>query len=107
MKNFWILFLCLLCGCVSSSLDKYQLVTPADINAKIKANAATDNDTYNRWRYAGSDDQYDYIYEFKPSISITPPSGFKYYKLPKGELKLDARYPFAPDIKKNTAIFEW
>jgi hypothetical protein len=107
MKTFAFLFLLLLCGCASTSLDQYQAMTPTDINAKIKANNGTEGDKYNEWRYAGSDDKYDYIYEFKPGIFLSPPSNYHYYKLPKGELDVAGRYPFAPDIKKNTQIFEW
>jgi hypothetical protein len=107
MKNFSLLLLFLLCGCVSTSLDQYQLMTPEAINAKIKTNNSNESDKFNVWRYAGSDDTYDYIYDFKPGIFLSPPSNYHYYKLPKGELKLDGRYPFAPDNKKNTPIFEW
>jgi len=107
MKRIWVILLLLLSGCASSSLDQYRLVTPVEINAKIKSNTTNEADVYNLWRYAGSDDQYDYVYEFKPGIFLTPPSNFKYYKLPKGELKVESRYPFAPDTKKNTQIFEW
>ena len=89
MKNFWVFCLLLLCGCVSTSLDEYTLATPAVINAKIHANNGNENDQYNLWRYAGSDDKYDYVYEFKPGIFLSQPSNFHYYKLPKGELKLD------------------
>jgi len=107
MKTFGILLLLLLCGCASTSLDKYQATTPDAIQAKIKANNSNDSDMYNQWRYAGSDDTNDYFYEYKPGIFLSPPSNFKYYKLPKGQLKVDARYPFNPDIKKNTDIFSW
>ena len=107
MKQFGLLILFLLCGCASTSLDQYQLMTPAQINAKVKANNGTEGDKFNVWRYAGSDDQYDYIYEFKPGIFLSPPSNYHYYRLAKGQLQLDGRYLFNPDIKKNTPIFEW
>ena len=107
MKNLWLLLLLFLAGCASTSLDEYQLVTPDDITAKIKANNANENDKYDLWRYAGSDDKYDYFYEYEPGIFLTQPHNFKYYRLPRGDLKLDGRYPFAPDIKKNSQIFEW
>jgi hypothetical protein len=107
MKKLGFLLLFLLCGCASTSLDKYQAVTPTEINAKIKKNNGIEADMFNLWRYAGSDDQYDYVYEFKPGIFLSPPSNFHYYKLPKGQLPLEGRYPFNPDIKKNTEIFVW
>ncbi len=108
MKQLRPLFLCLgllLCGCVSSSPDNYQLVTLDQVNAKVRANGVNDNDMFNEWRYAGSDDQYDYIYEFKEGIFLTPKGNFHYYKLPKGTYKLPcAPYPFNPDPQTNFRI---
>ncbi len=111
MKNLRLfsLFLgLLLCGCVSTSLDNYQYVTLAQLNAKIQANGNNEQDMFNTWRYAGSDDKYDYVYEFKRGISITPNSNFHYYKLDKGQLKIGGHYPFAPDANGNLPLpTEW
>jgi len=94
-----------LCGCISTSPEKFQLATLAQINAKVQSNSNSDNDMFNEWRYAGSDDQYDYIYEYKEGIFVTPKSNFHYYKLPKGEYKLPcAPYPFNPDPGTNFRI---
>ena len=109
MKTFrmWILLMLVLGGCVSASMDKYQYVSLDQIQAKRRANNTSQQDMYNYWRYAGSDDKYDYIYEYKPGIFLSPPSNFHYYKLDKGALKLDGRYPFNPDPKGNSEIFSW
>lgn len=98
----------LLAGCVSTSLDNYQPATFADIQAKRRANGTNQADIYNRWYYAGSDDKYDYIYEYKKGISVTPPTNFHYYKLVRGQLEeLPARFPFKPDLGANPEIFTW
>ncbi len=100
------LFLALaLCGCISASPDNYQLSTLAQVNAKVRANNDSDNDMFNEWRYAGSDDKYDYIYEFKEGIFLAPKGNYHYYKIPKGEYKLPcAPYPFNPDPQTNFRI---
>jgi hypothetical protein len=100
----------MLCGCigVSGNLDNYQYSTLAQVNAKVHANNSSPNAMYNQWYYAGSDDKYDYIYEFKRGISITPNSDFHYYKLDKGQFNPDGgRYPFNPDPNANTPIGTW
>ncbi|HTB64140.1 MAG TPA: hypothetical protein VK737_11210 [Opitutales bacterium] len=111
MKNHRLLSLLLLftlCGCVSTNLENYQYITTAQLNAKIKANGNSEPDMFNSWRYAGSDDKYDYIYEYKPGISVSPNTNFHYYKLDKGQVKIDNRYPFAPDAKGNMPLpTEW
>jgi len=108
MKRFFlILVLLLLCGCVSSSLTDYRYVTVADVMAKRRANESNQAEIYNKWYYAGSDDKYDYIYEYAKGISITPPSHFHYYKLDKGQLENlpGAGSPFKPDLNANPEIF--
>jgi hypothetical protein len=103
-----LLLAALLAGCVSASLDNYHYATFADIQAKRRANATNQAEIYNRWYYAGSDDKYDYIYEYTKGISITPPSNFHYYKLDRGQLEnLPARFPFKPDLKANPELFTW
>jgi len=102
-----LLLMLMLSACVSTSLEGYQHATVAEINAKRHANNASQADMYNRWHYAGSDDKYDYIYEFKPGIFLSPPSNFHYYKLDKGQLDIEGRYPFHPDVKQNTDILDW
>ncbi len=99
----------LLCAaCVSTSLDNYHPATFADIQAKRRANATNQADIYNRWYYAGSDDKYDYIYEYKKGISVTPPTNFHYYRVEKGQLdNLPASFPFHPDLGSNPEIFTW
>ncbi len=104
----FLLLSLLLAGCVSASLDKYQHATLDQINAKRRANASEQADIYNRWYYAGSDDKYDYIYEYKKGILLAPPSNFHYYKLDKGQLdNLPERFPFHPDLQANPEIFTW
>ena len=104
-----ILFLAFaLGGCSSVGPDGYQYSTIAQVNAKVLANNSNQNDMYNHWFYAGSDDRYDYIYEFKRGISITPNTNFHYYKLDKGQFTPPGqRYPFNPDPNPNTAINTW
>jgi len=104
-----LLFFLLLCGCVSSSLTEYHYATVDDVNAKRRANEQNQAEIYNKWYYAGSDDKYDYIYEYAKGISITPPSHFHYYKLDKGQLQdlPGGRFPFSPDLKANPEIFTW
>ncbi len=105
-KIFSLLLLLLLCGCVSSSLDNYRYVTLADILAKRQANETNQADIYNKWYYAGSDDKYDYLYEYAEGISITPPSNFHYYKIDKGQLDIPGgRFPFHPQLKANPQLF--
>jgi hypothetical protein len=105
-KLLSLLLLLLLCGCVSSNLTEYRYVTVADIMAKRRANDANQADIYNKWYYAGSDDQYDYIYEYDKGISISPPSNFHYYKIDKGQLEIPGgRFPFHPDLKANPELF--
>jgi hypothetical protein len=98
----------LLVGCISTSLDNYQYSTLAQVNAKVRANNSNENDMYNHWFYAGSDDHFDYIYEFKRGISVTPNSNFHYYKLDKGQFNpVGGRYPFSPDPNRNAEIDTW
>lgn len=98
----------LLAGCVSTSLDTYHYATLADINAKRRANGTNQADIYNRWYYAGSDDKYDYIYEYKKGVSVSPPSNFHYYKVDKGQIEnLPASFPFHPELGSNPEIFTW
>jgi len=103
-----MLLVMMLCGCVSASPGNYAYVTLAQINAKVSANNHNDNDMYNHWYYAGSDDKYDYIYEFKRGISVTPNSNFHYYKLDKGQFNPEGgRYPFNPNPSTNAEIGTW
>jgi len=105
MKRICFLFLLLLSGCVSANLDNYGYMTLAQVDAKRRANEQSQADIYNKWYYAGSDDKYDYIYEFEKGVSITPPSNFHYYKLDKGQLGIKGSYPFKPDPDSNTELF--
>jgi hypothetical protein len=99
-----------LCGCVGVSGDvaTYQYSTLAQVNAKVRANNSNPNDMFNQWYYAGSDDKYDYIYEFKRGMSITPNGNFHYYKLDRGQFNPEgSRYPFKPNTNTNTPIETW
>lgn len=95
-------------ACVSTDVADFHHATLADIQAKRRANAANQADIYNRWYYAGSDDKYDYIYEYQKGISVTPPKNFHYYKLDKGQLdNLPPSFPFNPQLGANPEIFTW
>jgi len=97
--------LCLLpcVGCVSPSKSSYVPATPQQVADKIARNNNSRDYGWNLWNYAGSDDQYDYIYEYTPGSVI--PYGFAFYKLPAGSLTMRPHYGFDPDFGNNMTIF--
>jgi hypothetical protein len=105
MKRILIVFLLLLVGCASADKSKYQLATADQIQAKIKQDNSSKGSSWNIWRYAGSDDSFDYIYEYNPGIFLSPDSEFEYFKLNHGQVQLPPRTDFKPDKKTNIQIF--
>ncbi|HVU37667.1 MAG TPA: hypothetical protein VHC95_04990 [Opitutales bacterium] len=98
-----IIVLLLCAGCESPNKGGYTLVTPQQIHQKRLHNEVSRDYVWNQWRYAGSDDQYDYIYEYVPGSVI--PYGFHCYKVNRGELAFDLRYDFDPNFGDNMRIF--
>lgn len=90
-------------GCESPARGGYSLATSEQIDAKVQRNNQSRDHVWNHWRYAGSDDQYDYVYEYVPGSVI--PYGFRCYKLPKGDVPILTRFAFDPDFGNNPYIF--
>ncbi len=98
-----IIILLLCAGCESPTRSSYQPMTSDQLTRKLARNEASRAYAWNQWRYAGSDDKYDYIYEYVPGSVI--PYGFHCYKMERGALALNLRYDFDPDFDNNTRIF--
>lgn len=89
-------------GCVSTNKVAYQAMTASQFNQKIVRNEKSRGYVWDHWRYAGSDQQYDYVYEYVPGSVI--PYAFKFYKLPRGILAVSVRYDFDPDFDNNVLV---
>jgi len=104
MKTLFISAILLLCaGCASSGKFSYVTVTPAQLENKIQRNDTSRDFVWNHWNYAGSDEKYDYVYEYTPGCII--PYGFQCYKMPRGDLNVSFRYEFDPDYGNNKRLF--
>ena len=76
---------------------------PDQLERKIQRNDASRDYAWNHWNYAGSDQQFDYLYEYVPGSVL--PYGFQFYKMPRGDLAVGRRYEFDPDLGNNAKIF--
>lgn len=104
MKTLLIsIILLLLAGCLSPNKSSYQPLDGGQFTAKIMRNEKSRDYVWNHWRYAGSDENYDYVYEYTPGSVI--PYGFKCYRLPKGVVDPSVRYDFDPDFGNNMRVF--
>jgi hypothetical protein len=97
------LFLVALVGCVSPTITLYRETTPAEIAQRVADNNNSRYDMWNTWKYAGSDDRYDYIYQYDPGAIVS--YGFYGYKLPRGEINVGRPYDFNPDLDKNRSLW--
>jgi hypothetical protein len=95
--------LVLLAGCVSPSKSSYVPVTNAQLAQKMLRNDKSREYVWDHWRYAGSDAQYDYVYEYIPGSIV--PYGFRFYKVPAGSVNAGVRYDFDPDFDNNALVF--
>lgn len=105
MKTLLIstLSLILLAGCSSPSKSSYTPLTEEQFQQKQMRNEKSRDYVWNHWRYAGSDANFDYVYEYTPGSII--PYGFKGYRLPRGVIDPTVRYDFDPDYGNNILIF--
>jgi hypothetical protein len=107
LMNRRLILVCLfLAGCGTPCTKKscYQLVEGQQFMQTVNALEKKPGTRF--WVYAGSDDQYDYIYSFIGEIFPGPPNhDYLYFKIPKAELNVDGpRYSFQPENRSARGI---
>jgi len=91
-------------GCTSAPQGAYALTDRAQISDRIHHNSQSATEFSNRWKYAGSDDNYDYFYEYDQGDMY--PNDFHFYKASRGEFQFPFQYAFDSNINSNQTIFD-
>ena len=95
MKHLLFTLTILLAGCATICDKKscFQEISKQDFRNVVQQHP-TGYDSLMVYFYAGSDEDYDYVYGFTPNVFPGHNSNFHYYKLKTGSLNLEKHYDF-------------